>query len=386
MYLDIRIYFLVVCPYIITVLIEILAYIKQYRITYDQYQRKKLRFNIVQTVVNLIHSSCRLLYYAKVYSFLRSISILPYSFVPSVFLLIEMSVEKTLLNLAFNIYAHFYICPKTSPDTIVQPIGQFLKMKIRTWVYRAMVMIPLTIVILRLQLFLGQSLWWYAWGLILIESVAIRLFCLPSFLGHTPISSYYDSNLVRQIFTIADKFGFDRSRMYISSKLKPMSTFYQTGKYLVISEQALRQMSAQEIETLIYIELSRWKTNYYLKQYMMKLVCNGIWLYLLQFCIPRYVIYRRYGTMSTFVLGYVAMSYLLTPITFGYRLFDRWLARRSIYIADSSAVRAGYNVMTTLALMSSEKEHDNLYELVHCRKPSLNSRLTRISDKALKSA
>lgn len=386
--MDIWIYLLMAGPYALMILIEILAYAKQYQITTERYRRRKLRLRLIQAGVNLVHSCARLFYYNKVYVWLnwRFFGSPIWS---SIFLLVGLSLEKTLINLPFNFYAYCLIRSQEKRH-ILRSFSQFLLIKGKTWLHRAVVLFPLSVCLLFLQRYV-YFVWPYIWGSLLLESILVHIsYRVSWFTRLVSLSNQRaDPHLVQCVFAMADRFRFPRSRLCLEPQQDRCVVTFQ-GKYLVISDSAFKTLSSEEIETLMYIELTRWKRNYHVKRYIMRMLFNGVWLFLLNACVRWQPLYAGLDLRHRHILAYFALRHIFTPISFGYDVFERWVARRSLSAADRSAVSAGHNVERTLMLVSSQnqvdREHDRLYELIHCRKPSLNARLLHISDKTKKSA
>ena len=358
------------------------------------YALEKSNIKLIQDAVNIIHSIFRLYRLSWFWAMAGSIS--SNNIIQSLVFVSALSLEKTIINIPFALYHTFIVRPKYKSEKPTIP--KFFINKIKMLVYRGGISLPLIAIFLKVEPFLGNSFWIYAWFAVLTQTIGVWMlyprYIVPWCRDLAPVP---EGNLKDSLKHLSQLVGFPVDRIYIdkmvctSCKNSCSGNSYATyiglfwQKILVISESATMVHDISTIMSLAVHELGKWYGMHRAVWYSLRMLYMGCNFYMLQkliYCLP---IYNDFDVEYSFIIGYVILGFIYAPIDRLYLLIENIIMRNLEYRADQFAINCGYDMKNALIKTKisnlSKMEFDPYYSIYFNQKPTLVERLKRITIK-----
>lgn len=350
----------------------------------QRYALKKSRLRFIQDTVNLVHSLSRLWRLSLFWSLAQTLSPIENNIATSIIFLSLFSLEKTLINLPFSLYRRLYLRHPVKAYT--QSILVYLFEKTKLIVYRGILHLPLITVILSVEPWLRPSFALYAWLAIIIESIGVWMlyptYIAPYFHRFTSVPP---GELRNRLLTLCLRTNFPMNCIVIDQSSGKVDVHFHgvfPPKYLAISAPAMRILDPQTITTLGAHEIARWKGAHSVVWYIIRLLYNGFYVYMLERHIYDSKLYADFNIPNQLIIGYVILSIMYTPIQNLYLLLEHVVIRELECQADMAVAREQIDMKKALLKVSAIKQstidRDPDYAVYFKDKPSLMERLNNL--------
>lgn len=193
--------------------------------------------------------------------------------------------------------------------------------------------------------------------------------------------------------SLAEGLKFPLRKIFVmdGSKRSSHSNAFQYGfcsnKRIVLFDTLLKQMTKQEIVSVMCHELGHWKYSHTLKGLLITEVQLFITFFLFKIIYINDSFYKQFGFESKpIIIGLILFSHLLSPISLILTFLQNYLTRSWEYQADEFAVKLNhgddlYNALVCLFKENKAKlDPDSLYEAYHHNHPSALPRLTALKN------
>lgn len=263
-----------------------------------------------------------------------------------VFLEIVM-LTNTIINFPFDWYETFIIeekygFNKTTPKLYITDL---VKNILLNFLIGGLI---LSIIIYIYQ-YTTEYFWLLAWGVVSIFSLLINLFysewIVPIFNKQTLLE---EGDLRKKIEIFIQKAGFKLSNIYVldGSKRSTKGNAYFTGfgkkKRIVLFDTLINELNTEETVAVLAHEIGHYKQKHIMYSIIGSFVTTGITFYILSLLLNNLFLAKALGgTVSSFHLGLISLSFLFTPISDLTRLLFLYFSRKNEYKADKYAASFG---------------------------------------------
>lgn len=253
-------------------------------------------------------------------------------------------VAQQVLSLPFSIYSTFVIeekygFNKTTAITFVVDIVKGLAL---------MVILGGLVLALVLYIFneLGQLSWLYAWGALVIITLAMQYvaprWIMPLFNKYTPLE---DGELKDKIMGFSEKVDFPLQEIYIidGSKRSTKSNAFFTGfgknKRIALFDTLVENHTVGELISVLAHEIGHYKKKHIQQGMVISVLHTGVLFFLLSIFLYDYALYQAFFMDSSpLYAGFLYFSLLFSPIESILSVLMNILSRKNEFEADEFAV------------------------------------------------
>jgi len=252
--------------------------------------------------------------------------------------------------------------------------------------------LPLLAGILKVVHWGGKNFWFYLW----VFTIAISLFLLtvyPTLIAplFNKFTELEDGEVKDAIYELARKNEFPLTKLYVidGSARSAHSNAYFYGffknKRIVIYDTLLKQVSKEELVSILGHELGHWKKSHTLTNMFIAFGYYLVFFYIFGKTLNTPDLYKSFGfeKQSAFV-GLVLFSYIYSPVEHTFGFIMNLISRSFEFQADAFAVAQGYAIQLKNALIKISQENlsnlivDGWYSTYHHSHPSLLERIKAI--------
>ncbi|MCV2503092.1 MAG: M48 family metallopeptidase, partial [Neisseriaceae bacterium] len=252
-----------------------------------------------------------------------------------------------LLTLPLTIYSIFRVETEFGFNNMTPKL--FLKDQIKGLILGAIILIPLTFVVLYLLRSIGEFWWLYTWLVWMIFSLLI-LWAYPKWIA--PIFNTFkpleDKSLKSRIESLLHRTGFESDGIFVmdGSKRSGHANAYFSGfgknKRIVFFDTLLQDMKPEEVEAILAHELGHFKLKHVLKQMAITFFLALIVLYVLGLLIDNPKFYLGLGVNLERIsngMGLLLFFLVLPVFTFIFSPLSSIFSRKNEYEADRFAAK-----------------------------------------------
>ena len=238
----------------------------------------------------------------------------------------------------------------------------------------------------------GSTFWIYAWLLITVFTVFVKLFysrlIVPIFNKQSPLE---DGSLRTAISDYANTVGFNLDKIYIidGSKRSTKANAYFSGfgseKRVTLYDTLVNDLNEEEIVAVLAHEVGHYKKKHIIFNLVTSVLLTGFTLYVLSLLIGNPMLSEALGVATpSFHIGLIAFGILYSPLSEITGLLMNWFSRKFEYQADDYA-KTTYKaepLITSLKKLS-KNSLSNLtphpaYVFMHYSHPTLLERIKNL--------
>ena len=256
-------------------------------------------------------------------------------------------IISQVIDLPFDWYSVFRIeerfgFNKSTPKLFVT---DFIKQILLSVVIGALLLSA----VLYIYQYTGKWFWLWAWlvvsGFSLLMTFFYSEWIVPLFNKQTPLE---EGELRTAIETFAQKAGFGLRNIYVmdGSKRSTKANAYFTGfgrkKRIVLFDTLIKELDTEEIVAVLAHEIGHYKKKHVYQSMVISIMTMGITFYILSLFLDNLPLAEALGgKVSSFHLGVIGFSLLVTPISEVLGLAMNLLSRKNEYEADRFATQFG---------------------------------------------
>jgi len=246
--------------------------------------------------------------------------------------------------------------------------------------------------VLYIYQYTGKWFWLWVWlvvsGFSLLMTFFYSEWIVPLFNKQTPLE---EGELRTAIESFAQKAGFGLKNIYMmdGSKRSTKANAYFTGfgkkKRIVLFDTLMKDLDTKEIVAVLAHEIGHYKKKHVYQSMIISVLTMGVTFYILSLFLDNLPLAEALGgKISSFHLGLLGFSLLITPISEVLGLVMNQLSRKNEYEADRFAAQFGLDDALISALKKiSVKALSNLnpHPLVvfwYYSHPTLLQRIERV--------
>ena len=203
--------------------------------------------------------------------------------------------------------------------------------------------------ILYIYQYTGQWFWLLAWlvvsGFSLLMTFFYSEWIVPLFNKQTPLE---EGELRTAIESFTQKAGFGLKNIYVmdGSKRSTKANAYFTGfgkkKRVVLFDTLIKELDTEEIVAVLAHEIGHYKKKHVYQSMVISILTMGITFYILSLFLNNLPLAEALGgQVSSFHLGLIGFTLLITPISEVLGLVMNHISRKNEYEADRFAAQFG---------------------------------------------
>jgi STE24 endopeptidase len=252
-----------------------------------------------------------------------------------------------VIDLPFDWYSVFKIEERFGFNKLTRRlfVSDFVKQILLSMVIGAVLLTA----VLYIYQYTGKWFWLLAWlavsGFSLLMTFFYSEWIVPLFNKQTPLE---EGELRTAIESFAAKAGFGLKNIYVmdGSKRSTKANAYFTGfgkkKRIVLFDTLIKELEMEEIVAVLAHEIGHYKKKHVYQSMLISILTMGITFYILSLFLNNLQLAEALGgKVSSFHLGLVGFTLLVTPISEALGLGMNHISRKNEYEADRFAAQFG---------------------------------------------